>query len=263
MSDMASWLSSQDRTRGRHSQDIRKYIRVHGKVVKPPSQGPSAFEIDRDSDDFSTQSTSSFARRAKPTKQLTLNYFKKKLSEEANGAQKSEGSRKGTNDVASGKNELLFLPALRFSTGVRRKVKREDMENTAAPETKSKTSPLRGVQHKAIKRKAGDGRPIPLSPVQPQTNSRNCQQKEEEVVIKSSGSFLSSRKKTKTGEAMSQTTDSRTHTETASSPEHWMKPGVEGVIAFDTDPDLYINTDELLDELSNCEKSLLNVTHTS
>lgn len=261
---MASWLSSQDRTRGRHSQDIRKYIRVHGKVVKPPSQGPSAFEIDRDSDDFSTQPISSFARRAKPTKQLTLSHFKKKLSEEAIGeAQKSEGSRKGTNDFDRGKSELLFLPALRFSTGVRRKVKREDIENTAAHETKSKTSPLRGVQHKAIKRKAGDGRPNPLSPVQPQTNSRNCQQKKEEVIIKSSANFLSSRKKTKTGEAMSQTTDSRTHTETASSPEHWMKPGVEGVIAFDTDPDLYINTDQLLDELSNCEKSLLNVTHTS
>ena len=281
---MASWLSSQERTaRGRHSQDIRKYIKVHGKVVKPPSPTLTAFE--EEDDDFSTQPQSSFNARhlAKPTRQLTLSHFKKKLPEEAHCVDsdrpKSEGERKGVDD--RGNLDSLFLPALKFSTGVRRKVKREktNKENAPIRETKSKTtmkSPLRGVQHRppcSIHRKGDRERSVPLSVRQSQPHKRSSGQKKKEITtIEPSHNFLSSRKETIqpkanwwVGEAISERTDSLCDQRTSPggspdlSHQYQKKPREEGggEMTVDCDSDLYIDTNQLLDELSNCERILM------
>ena len=282
----ASWLSSQERTaRGRHSQGIRKYIKVHGKVVKPPSQGLPAFE--EEDDDFSTQPRSqslSAHHLAKPTKQLTLSHFKKKLPEGAHcvdsDSPKPEGERKNVDDRSN--LDSLFLPALKLSTGVRRKVKKEEMnkENVPVQETKSKTtmkSPLRGVQHKPPRsiphRKGERYRPVSLSVSQSQPHTRSSGQREKEVTtIESSHDFLSSRKGTIqpkanqwVGEATSERTSGLCDLEASPGgrldlgPLCEVKPREEGQgeTTVDCDSDLYINTNQLLDELSNCERILL------
>ena len=266
---MASWLNVQEKARGRDSQDIRKFIRVHGKIITSSSQTES-----RERDDFSTQPPSS----ERPTKQLTLAHFnKKKLPLSKTSRADNEAETK------SSEYQRLFLPAVKFSTGVRQKAKKidveENKENVASQETKPKRrvgqspSPLRRVNHKSpcsVQKKRKRERLLPLS----QTHKlAPGTERESEVIIESPSGFLSSRKKTLknrgqfSGEASRESAGELTsQVATLQRGEHSFvkkdKDEERGRNLQEDDSDLYINTDELLEGLSNCEKTLINAhTH--
>ena len=271
---MASWLNVQEKARGRDSQDIRKFIRVHGKIITSSSQTESR---ERDSDDFSTQPPST---AEKPTKQLTLAHFnKKKLPHSKTSGDKADKEA----ETKSSEYQRLFLPAVKFSTGVRQKAKKidveENKENVASQETKPKRrvgqspSPLRRVNHKSpcsVQKKRKRERLLPLSQAYELAPGT---QRESEVIIESPSGFLSSRKKTLknrgqfSGEASRESAGELTsQVATLQRGEHSYvkkdKDEERGRNLQEDDSDLYINTDELLEGLSNCEKTLINAhTH--
>ena len=193
---MAGWRSSQDRERVRESQDIRKFIRVHGKIIPSSIQTDSTEPGEGDSiDDFCTLHTSSVVR---PTKQLTLMHFNKKLSH-SNSSKDREGGK--TESVC----QQLFLPASKFSTGVRRKAREDEAnkENRLTHEGGSRMtagqpqSPVKRVQHRSpcsVGKKRRE-KQHPLS--SPKQGGRKRGEKSSEVTIGSQeDGFLSSRKKT-------------------------------------------------------------------
>lgn len=272
---MARWLSSQDR--GRDSQDIRKFVRVHGKII--PSQADSTDQEDRDCDDFSTPITRPNSE-ARPTKQLTLLHFNKKPSES-----KSSKDKAHEQEIRQGesKAQRLFLPASKFSTGVRRKARRDDAnkENMVTQESEHKLtteetpSPLKKVQHRSPDKRRKRERHHPLTPRQTSPQKGPGRRKKSELIIESQDGFLSSRKKTDkhrgqfTLEASyERTVDSDMQTGSPENgdlnclqqPRSEMEKVEENVThsIADNDSDVYINTDQLLEELSNCEKLLLN-----
>lgn len=288
---MANWLSSQDRRRVRESQDIRNFITVHGKVVTPWSLAHSN-EDERDRDDFSTQPV----MVARPTKQLTLTHFNKKKPPLSQNTKDRTKKREGVGKYYDA--EQLFLPASKFSTGVRRKVmktkeaeeNKENIDMLTTQETGAKpigersSSSLRRVNHRSPSSisKKKKTRLQPLSGVashlpQP-TMTGGREQKVSEVIIESQAGFLSHRKKTEkhkgqtTGETLSPRTAQATpQLAMTCEVSSQLPPGLskdrreKNKVAVgsnntqpDNDSDLYINTDELLEELSNCEKILLN-----
>lgn len=275
---MASWRNSQGRGRLRDSQDIRKFIRVHGKIILPSIRTDSTEQ--GDGDDFCTPHTSSVVR---PTKQLTLMHFNKKLSQSNSSKDKAQ-QEGGKTESAS---QQLFLPASKFSTGVRRKAREDETnkENRGTQESVSRMtagqSPVRRVQHRSpssVDKKRRERQQQPTSP--PKQSGRNRGQKRSEVTTEpEEGGFLSSRKKTNkyNGHVSMEGLGQRAIVSaTLIQPTvcEWsgMKPKVtKGSKAessraevclvhsvSDSESDTYINTDQLLEELSNCEKSLIN-----
>ena len=285
---MASWRSSQDRGRVRDSQDIRKFIRVHGRIIPSSIQTDSTEPADGDSiDDFSTPHTISVVR---PTKQLTLMHFNKKLSHSNSSKDNTQREGGETESVCQ-----LFFPASKFSTGVRRKAREDEMnkENRPTHEGGSRMtngqpqSPMKRVQHRSpssVGKKRREKQQHPIS--SPKHDGRKRGQKTNEVTIGSQeDGFLSSRKKTSKycgpvsleatgqGEVVSATLIPPTAckwngvisagkkpevTEESSKVESLRGKGCLTHSVTDSDSDVYINTDELLEELSNCEKSLMN-----
>lgn len=285
---MAGWRSSQDRGRVRDSQDIRNFIRVHGKIIPSSIQIDSTGPGEGDSiDGFCTLHTSSVIR---PTKQLTLMHFNKKVSHSNSSKDKSQREGWKTESVC----QQLFLPASKFSTGVRRKAREDETnkENRPTHEDGSRMtvgqpqSPVKKVQHRSPS-SVGKKRREKQHPISsPNHGGRKRGQKTSEVTIGSQkDGFLSSRKKTTKccspvsleapgqGKVVSATLIQPTGyewidvssvgrklevTEEGSKVESSRVKGYFTHSITDSDSDVYINTDELLEELSNCEKSLMN-----
>lgn len=285
--EMESWLSSQQ-SRGRDSHDIRRYIRVHGRVLS--QKNSTTMAEDRDSDDFIMTSQQT---RPRPTKQLTLMDLKRKQqpSPTNNSDPKEERTQKKENDQSKTYAQRFFLPALKFSTGVRRKATKEEAnkENIESQEAESpkKTqtavvgSPLRGVSHRSPcsvdKKPKRDKYSHSLSqlPTHKQGKRKSSeQQKKNEVVMESSDHFLSSRKRRAKDKELLDSEASLEVKRAAAGMS--MKLQECGDMLKDdqasrneeksgtlesSDSDVYINTDELLAELSNCEKNLLNTSN--
>ena len=303
---MASWLSSEQGNRGRGSYDIRKFIRVHGRVL---SQNNSATKPeDTDSDDFIMTSQQT---RPRPTKQLTLMDFKRKRqptpppsSSDGKDSKEDRTQEREKDQSQSRPVQRLFLPALKFSTGVRRKATMEEAnkENVQSQEAKSPKkagstthhhrtvgSPLRGVNRRSCSMEKKPNRDTYCGPSPSQLPTHNKQgkrkrseQKKNEVVgMEQSDHFLSSRKRrAKDNHQLSPAEASsvevkRLACQTAAGvkPLEWGDIGGAGGKLKDgqgskneeklgtlesSDSDVYINTDELLAELSNCEKNLLS-----
>lgn len=303
---MASWFSSQQGSKGRDSHDIRKYIRVHGRVL---SQNNSTTKPeDTDSDDFV------MTPRPRPTKQLTLMDFSRKQQpppappSSSDSKDKEGRTQERENDQLQSKSnaQRLFLPALKFSTGVRRKaaVEETNKENIQSqePESPKKAeltvhreigSPLRGVNRrspcsveKKPKRERHGRHPtnqLPTHLKQGKRNSNEQKRMNEAVMMEQSDHFLSSRKRRTKDKHQLEALASFCVVERAPcqiaaagmKPQECggfhsdistggkLKDGLEsrneeksGTLES-SDSDVYINTDELLAELSNCEKNLL------
>lgn len=267
---MASWLNAQNRARD--TQDIRKFIQVHGKIVTPPIQVNSTKQDEMGSDDFSTPQPLS-----KPTKQLTLMHFKK-LSQSHTSKDKAHEQDHGQSNT-----QRLFLPASKFSTGIRRKVskKESNKENIQSQDTESAKvldSDLKGVYDGELcsvsKRTKRKRHPSQL-PSPKKLQRRNSELRKKECRINSSDCFLSSRKKTKKhsdefteGDSNHSAMDSdiqlQQQGELSFEPnlEDDLADNMEDRVISDSESDEYINTEQLLAELSNCEKVLLNAhTH--
>ena len=217
---MASWLGSEQGSRGRGSHDIRKYIRVHGRVL---SQNNSATKPeDTDSDDFIMTSQQT---RPRPTKQLTLMDFKRKRqptppssSSDSKDIKEDRAEEREKDLSQSRPAQRLFLPALKFSTGVRRKatIEEANKENIQSQEAESPKkagsathyhvvgSPLRGVNHRSpcsVEKKPKRDVHCGPSPSQLPTHNkqgkrkRSEQKKNEVVGMEQSDHFLYSRKR--------------------------------------------------------------------
>ncbi len=315
---MASWLSSEQGSRGGGSHDIRKYIRVHGRVL---SQNNSATKPeDTDIDDFII--TTSQQTRPRPTKQLTLMDFKRKQqptpppsSSDIKEIIKEDTTRERENDQSRPAHRL-FLPALKFSTGVRRKatIEEANKENVQSQEAESPKkaestthhrvvgSPLKGVNHRSpcsVEKKppkrdthfhGSSTSQLPTHHNKQGKRKRSEQKKNEVAGMEQSDHFLSSRKRRAikdNHQSMSLLPPEASFCEVKRSMAAGqaaaarMKPHEHGDISKggpgrlkDTqgqsrndeksgtlescDSDVYINTDELLAELSNCEKNLLS-----
>lgn len=313
---MASWLSGQHGSRGRESHDIRKYIRVHGRVL---SQNNSTTKPeDTDSDDFIMTSQPT---RPRPTKQLTLMDFKRKQQEPSPSSSSDSKDTKEYRTQESenihhqtlkskGNVQRLFLPALKFSTGVRRKATMEDLEankeNVPCQETESPKkvvgstvhhvvgSPLRGVNHRSSpcsvekkpKREKHGPSPTKLPTISKQGRKRkSCEQKKNETALMEYGQsdhFLSSRKRRVSKDkqqlhpvassievkraAACQAAGVKLHecgggdisTGRKMNDDQGSRNEEKSGTLDSSDSDVYINTDELLAELSNCEKNLLS-----
>ena len=317
----SNWLSSQQ-GKARASYDIRRYIRVHGRVL---GQNNSTARLEEGDNFYIT----SQPNQHRSTKQLTLMDLKRKQSSQPlNGSiskeEKAVQEEESKFDLTS---HRLFLPALKFSTGVRRKATKDvaNKENVQSQEAKSPNkassavpgSALRGVSHispcsvEKPKRDRHYPPPLSQSPTQRQGRRRKSnEQKENEVMIESSGHFLSSRRPRAAQDkhqlhhrdaslevqrssayqaravvlcpAPSALRVSRTECET------YQTGGDRGIrdvqdyrggdvnvcsklegkestndenagVSESSDSDVYINTEELLAELSNCEKRLLKL----
>ena len=303
---MASWLSSEQGSRGRGSYDIRKFIRVHGRVL---SQNNSATKPeDTDSDDFIMISQQT---RPRPTKQLTLMDFKRKRQQtpppSSSDGKDSKEDRTQEREKDQSPAQRLFLPALKFSTGVRRKATMEEAnkENVQSQEAKSPKkvgsttyhyravgSPLKGVNCRSpcsVEKKPNRDTHCGPSPSQLPTHNkqgkrkRSEQKKNEVVGMEQSDHFLSSRKRrAKDNHQLSSPAEASSvevkRTAYQAAAGHGVKPLEWGDIDTggklkdgqgsrneeklgtleSSDSDVYINTDELLAELSNCEKNLLS-----
>ena len=285
---MASWLSSDQGSRGRGSHDIRKYIRVHGRVL---SQNNSATKPeDTDSDDFIMISQQT---RPRPTKQLTLMDFKRKRqptpppsSSDSKASKEDRTQERDKDQSQSRPAQRLFLPALKFSTGVRRKATMEEAnkENVQSQEAKS---PNNHRSPCSVEKKPNRDTHCGPSPSQLSTHNkqgkrkRNEQKKNEVVGMEQSDHFLSSRKRrAKDNHQLSPAEASSVEVKRSAcqaaagvKPLDWGDIGGAGGKLKDgqgsrneeklgtlesSDSDVYINTDELLAELSNCEKNLLS-----
>ena len=293
MHAMASWLSGQQ-DRGRDSHDIRKYIRVHGRVLTPSSQTNSTVEQeDVDSDDFIMTSQQC---RPRPTKQLTLIHFKRKQPPPLSSSdciKEDRTQEKERNESESNAQQRLFLPASKFSTGVRRKATKEEAnkENLQSQEAESPKkeasavagSPLRGLNHRSPcsvdKKPKRDQHYHSLSqlPTHKQGKRKRSEQKINEIVMESSDQFLSSRKRrAKDRDQLDEKASCEVKRVACPAADvgQWghgdlrdsgskLNDGQEGSknekklgTLESSDSDVYINTDELLADLSNCEKNL-------
>ena len=308
---MASWLSSQQGSRGRDSHDIRKYIRVYGRVL---SQNNSTTKLeDTDSDDFIMTSQQTLPR---PMKQLTLMDFKRKRQPSPSGSSDSKDKvdrtqERETDDKSTSNAQRLFLPALKFSTGVRRKatVEEANKENTQSQEANKENiqsqeakspkkagsavhvvgSPIRGVNRRSpcsVEKKPKrdkHGRPsLSQLPTHKQAKRKSSEQKKNEVVMEQSDHFLSSRKR-RAKDKHQLDPEASFEVKRAACQAAGMKPQEHSDLSSgsklkdgqgskneeksgaleSSDSDVYINTDELLAELSNCEKNLLNTSNSS
>ena len=290
---MASWLSSQQ-SRGRDSHDIRKYIRVHGRILS--QKNSTTMPEDRDSDDFIIMTSQQTQPR--PTKQLTLMDFKRmqQLSPTNGSNLREERTQEKENDQSIKANaQRFFLPALKFSTGVRRKATKEESnkENIQSQEAESPVkagsavvgSSLRGISHRSPcsvdKKPKRDKHYHSMSQlsIHKQGKSKSSEQKKNGVVMESSDRFLSSRKRrakdkqqldpeasleVKRAAAgismkLQECDDIRSESKLkdGQASKHKERSGT----LESSDSDVYINTDELLAELSNCEKKLLNTSN--
>ena len=311
---MASWLSGQHGSRGRESHDIRKYIRVHGRIL---SQNNSTTKPeDTDSDDFIMTSQPT---RPRPTKQLTLMDFKRKQQEPSPPSSsdskdtkedRTQESENVYNQTLNSKSNVqrLLLPALKFSTGVRRKATIEDAnkENVQSQEIESPKravgsivhhivgSPLRGVNHRSSpcsvekkpKREKHGPSPTKLPTHSKQGRKRkSCEQKKNEAALmeyKQSDHFLSSRKRRvckdkqqlhpvassievkraaacqAAGVKLQECGGGDISTGRKMNDDQGSRNEEKSGTLDSSDSDVYINTDELLAELSNCEKNLLS-----
>jgi hypothetical protein len=312
---MASWLSSEQGSRGRGSHDIRKYIRVHGRVL---NQNNSATKPeDTDSDDFIIMTSQQ--TRPRPTKQLTLMDFKRKRQptpppSTSSSEIKEDTTRERENDQ-SRPSHRLFLPALKFSTGVRRKatIEEADKENVQSQEAESPEkagsathhrvvgSPLRGmnrrspcsVEKKPPKRDThchgSSTSQLPTHHNKQGKRKRSEQKKNEVVGMEQSDHFLSSRKRRAIKDnhqsllpPKASFCEAKRAAGQVAAAAARVKPQEHGDISTaatggrlkdtqgqsgneeklgtleSSDSDVYINTDELLAELSNCEKNLLS-----
>ena len=298
---MASWLSSQQGSRGRDSHDIRRYIRVHGRVL---SQNNSTTKLeDTDSDDFIMTSQQT---RPRPTKQLTLMDFKRKQQPSPPGSSDSKDKVDGTqeretDDKSTSNVQRLFLPALKFSTGVRRKatVEEANKENIQSQEAKSPKkagsvvhvvgSSIRGVNRRSpcsVEKKPKrdkHGHPsLSQLPTHKQGKRKSSEQKKNEVVMEQSDHFLSSRKRrakdkhqldpeasfeVKRAACQAAGTKPQEHGDLSSGGKlkggQGSKNEEKSGALESSESDVYINTDELLAELSNCEKNLLNTSNSN